>query len=131
MEFASWLNAAPGQRVALVHNVTMSLTEVRTPASFAMEPATAPCDPGQVVTDETWATSNLRPFLQQPPERLYVSLSLNIDIATSKAVIRAFQDFDCDGVIGVQELVGEFKPGVPALSGGWRLISSKLPQIDE
>jgi hypothetical protein len=63
---------------------------------------------------------------------MYVSLAVEIPPSPGDmAAIRAFQDFDCDHVVGVTELVGEFHRGLPLVGGGWKLISSKASPIDE
>ena len=131
MDFKTWLNTVPAQRVEIVFEAMLSIT-LRTdwtPTSFAMEPPEVPCGPGLSVDDTFWSTSVLREIYTKRPGRLYVALSMEID--SNVATIRAYQDFDCDKTLGVQELKGEFRQGYDPMNGGWTLISSALPEVDE
>lgn len=133
MTFPAWLEVVAGQRVELLLDAVEALSNSPTwaPASFGSEPAHVPCDTGFVVTDSWWAQSALERVLRQKPDRLYVSMGIDVDPQTSTATIRISQDFDCDLTRGLMVTVGQFQRGRSPFAGGWKLLSSTTPELDE
>lgn len=133
MDFSTWLVTVPAQTTSLLLDVIFALTGTSwTPTSFDREPPVIPCGQGFQVTDEYWNRSVLaRIVTRTRPERLYVSLAVDIPPSPGNiATIRVFQDFDCDGTLGVFELTGEFKQGMPVT--GWKpLTPAIVPEFDE
>jgi hypothetical protein len=134
MGFKTWLATVPAQGVAFVNDALFALTDTpsQLPSSFATTPANPPCGPGLDVTDAVWANLPFSSFVKIRPAKLYVSFSVDLKVGTPNvATLRAYQDFDCDQQLGVLEVVGEYTPGVPALAGGWHLLHSLTPPVDE
>jgi hypothetical protein len=134
MEFSNWLTTVAGQRTAFMNDAVFAMTGLYgwTPAPFSLTPAQVPCGRALPLTDDLWVTTPLSKILKSRPVNLYVSLSVSIPpVPGNVAEIDVQQDFDCDGHIGDMKLVGEFHVGVPAAVGGWKLISSTVPPLDE
>lgn len=94
-------------------------------------PVLAPSVPcgGLRVTDQYWSSSELSKVISTKPDKLFVSMSL--DVSNDVATIQIRQDFDCDGVFGVTKMVGRLHKGRPALGGGWERLLVTVPEIDE
>jgi hypothetical protein len=135
MDFKTWLATVPGQGVGFISDALFALTgdaSAPRPTSFAPTPATPPCGPGVEVTDDVWARLPFSRFVKHRPDTLYVSFSVELQTGTPNiATLRAYQDFDCDHKLDVLEVVGEYTPGVPPLAGGWHLLHSSTPAVDE
>lgn len=133
MDFPTWMSTVLPQRGVLVEDALFALIGKRawTPRSFGPVPAEVPCGKGIPLTDELWAT-DLSQILTARPEKLFVSLGIEIPpYPGDMAAIRVSQNFDCDETVGVMEIVGEFHVGLPLLAGGWTLVSSSVPSIEE
>lgn len=132
MDFDTWIRTVAAQRTLFVLQSVYSMTNrtTWTPSSFPREPSAIPCGSGVPVTDSYWDTAVLSRILPERPPSLYASLSITI-APNNIATINVFQDFNCDGKVGVTELTGEFKQGVSPFLGGWRLISSTTPHLEE
>jgi hypothetical protein len=134
MTFENWLDDVAAQRTNLLLETIYSLTERTTwsPSTFAREPAQIPCGTGFEVTDAYWATSILATILPTRPMRLYASLAVTIPSTPGNvATIEVIQDFDCDGTEATMRAEGEFKQGTSAFLGGWKLLESSYPDVDE
>jgi len=134
MDFRTWLATVVPQRTYMVQETIFALVGQRswTPQSFDPVPNEVPCGHGVPLTDDLWASSPLSQILGMRPKQLYVSLAVEIPASPGDmAAIRVYQDFDCDHVVGVMELVGEFKVGLPILGGGWQLQSTVVSPINE
>jgi hypothetical protein len=131
MSFTDWLSNVLPQRVLFATDAVDAVSEQSTwvPTTFGPEPAIVPCGPGLPVTDAFWQASTLQYVLRERPTTLYVSLAVKID--NNVATIDTFQDFNCDHKLGVNELVGAFKKGLPAPAGGWTLMNSVSAPIDQ
>lgn len=71
-------------------------------------------------------------FVKTRPAELCISFSIDLQRGTPNiATLRAYQDYDCDHQVDVLEVVGEYSPGGPAAVGGWRLLHSTAPAVDE
>lgn len=124
--FKEWLAVVYAQKVVLFLDIFQALTvpgppdESWQPASFPREPAEVPCGKGEEVSEGWWRASVLSRVIRSRPAKMYVSLGLEIngDVAT----IRVYQDFDCDGEIGVNELTARFRTGLGPTHGGWELV---------
>jgi len=62
---------------------------------------------------------------------LFVAFSREIEASNRVATMRATQDFDCDGNFAFLTVSGQYTPGVSMYTGGWKLIESSVPEIDE
>ena len=134
MDFKTWLATVPGQGVGFINDALFALTGSAgpQPTSFALAPPQPPCGPGLDVTDDLWARLPYSTFVKHRPDKLYVSFSVELQTgATNVATFRAYQDFDCDQTLDVLEVAGEYTPGLPALAGGWHLLHSSTPAVDE
>lgn len=133
MDFQTWLSVVAAQPVALTHDAVFALVGGSwTPESFGPVPIEVPCGRGVPVTDDLWSNSPLSQILKRRPTQLFVSLSVEIPPTPGDvAAIRMHQNFDCNDTVGIMELVGEFRVGVPVLAGGWQLMSSKTPLLTE
>lgn len=135
MDFKTWLAVVPTQGVHFVNDALFALTGdsgAPAPTSFSAVPPVPPCGPGLVLTDALWASLPFSSFVKSRPDKLYVSFSVDLQTgATNTATFRVYQDFDCDQKIDILELVGEYTPGVSALAGGWHLLHSSTPAVDE
>lgn len=134
MDFSTWLATVPRQRVQMITDAVFSVTDGARwmPVSFPRIPAEVPCGKGVALSDTIWTGSPLSQILAERPRDLYVSLTIDIPPDPGNVMaIRVQQDFNCDQEVGVMEVVGEIRAGVPALAGGWRLISSSVPPLDE
>lgn len=134
MDFKTWLATVPGQGVGFINDALFALTGSGgpRPTSFALAPPVPPCGPGLDVTDDIWASLPYATFVKHRPDTLYVSFSVELQTgAPNVATLRAYQDFDCDHQLAVLEVVGEYTPGLPALAGGWHLLHSSTPAVDE
>lgn len=130
MSFEQWLSAVAGQGGVLVHKTVSALTEgTIPPTSFGPIPPAPPCAPGVKLDTATWSRSALALILGQDSQTMYTSFELRIEATT--ATLRVLQDFDCDQQHGLLEVVGEFQVGVSLYSGGWRLVRSSEPPVDE
>ena len=133
MDFRTWLSTVLPQRDTMVEDAIYALIGQRswTAQTFAPTPTEVPCG-GIPVTDELWLNSPLSEILSMRPERLYVALGIEVPPTPGDmAAIRVYQDFNCDHIVGVMELVGEFHAGLPLLGGGWKLMSTTVPSIYE
>lgn len=133
MDFRTWLSTVLSQRSMMVEEAIYALIGQRswTPQTFAQVPPELPCG-GVPLTDDLWLNSPLSQILSMRPEHLYVALAIeNPPTPGDMAAIRVYQDFNCDHVVGLMELVGEFHSGLPLLGGGWKLMSTTVPTIYE
>ncbi|HVZ32689.1 MAG TPA: hypothetical protein VG963_09705 [Polyangiaceae bacterium] len=129
MGFSAWLETVLPQRAEFEIDAIEALSDRSdwAPVSFDFQPL-IPCG-GIIMTDVQWKNSLLSKIVRQKPSRIYVSLGILID--GNQAKIRVKQDFDCDGVPAVTEMVGTFKQGIPSIAGGWQPISTHNVEIDE
>jgi hypothetical protein len=129
MGFSEWLTEVLPQRAAFIVDSIRALTEGDKwlPASFGPTPDMR-CG-GITVTDEMWKGTVLSKILTARPSKIYVSLSISVE--GERATIRVTQDFDCDGKVGLTEVVGRFRKGQPMLAGGWIRLSTKTAEVDE
>jgi hypothetical protein len=131
MTFQAWLDVVSGQVAVILMQTIGSLTDrsESPPVSFGPEPSIPiPCG-GKPIGDADWKQLHLSTILTAQPERLYVASRVTIE--GNVATITVTQDFDCDGVTANTVLRGEFSPGKPALAGGWKLLESSMPPLDE
>lgn len=133
MTFERWVDDVAGQRTNLLLETIYSLTERTTwsPSTFTREPPEIPCGTGFEVTDAFWATSTLAKILPSRPAQLFASLAVTIPPAGNVATIDVIQDFDCDGTKATMRTHGEFRQGTSAFLGGWKLLDSSYPDVDE
>ena len=130
MPFDVWLTTVPAQGTHLISDTVFALAKTSwTATSFGPEPRTPPCAPGVQWSDDEWERSTLSKIASAKPQTLYVSLK--VTIAGDRATVEAFQDFNCDGKIGVTRLVGTFHQGRPLMAGGWHLIDGSYAHLDE
>lgn len=127
MDFKRWLETVSRQRFTLSTGAILWLSQT-TSHSFSRVPASVPCG-GLVVDDLVWNRSVLPEILPERPPKLYASVALELSAPSPPAQegkVRVYQDFDCDGDLGVMEIVGTFAAGSP-----WRALRSSFPPIDE
>jgi len=136
LEFSEWLDVVFPQKARLLLDMFQALTlpgpldKSWRPASFPREPAEVPCGKGKEVTEGWWKESVLSKVVRDRPEKLYVSLAL--DISGDLATVRVYQDFDCDGVLGVTEVSARFRAGLSPSHGGWEITKpTVVPDLEE
>lgn len=136
LEFSEWLDVVFPQKSKLLLGMFQALVipgppdKSWRPASFSREPAEVPCGRGEEVTERWWKESVLSRVVRDRPEKLYVSLAL--DISGDLATVRIYQDFDCDGELGVTELSARFRAGFSPSHGGWTLTKpTVVPNLEE
>lgn len=132
VEFSEWLSTVPAQRSAMLIGTMDALTRGGwSPVDFGPFPPTPPCGPGFSTDQVQWDASPLASILSPRPDKLFVSLALNVDPNNSLLTIRVLQDFDCDQIVGVTEVEGKYGVGLPLFSGGWTTQRAVSPILDE
>lgn len=132
MEFSEWLSTVPAQRSALLIGTMDALTRGGwSPVDFGPYPPTTPCGSGFATDQVEWDASPLARILPARPDRLFVSLALDVDPNNSVLTIRVLQDFDCDQTVGVMEVEGKYGVGLPLFNGGWTTQRAASPNLDE
>lgn len=124
-----WISQVSMQKVLIMHRMLDALLGVGPntgvvwePESFAMTPATIPCEGLTLSEDAPWPLAQLG--VAPPPGPLVFRTSLQVqafDPSTGGqyATIQLFQDHNCDGVIGVNTMKGTFVRGLYPEQGGW------------